>query len=228
MAKLHRRSGFERIARKYDRLARGYDRGAGRWAGLLRRRLLESVEGEVLEVGIGTGANLAFYPRWFRREWSASSETSARERAGHESENRIVGIDASQRMLALALVRGEQLGMSLECRVMDVEHLAFPDRSFDVVVSTFCACVWSDPLRALEEIRRVCRPGGSVRMLEHSRPSSRTMGVLIDVASPVSRILYGCHLNRRTVDLIAQARFSVLENAGSGFVRSLHLSPMVD
>ncbi len=126
----------------YERRASSYDRG--QWIperlllGRLRRRLLSRASGRVLEVGIGTGVNLSFYaPRC-----------------------PIVGVDLSRPMLERALARAFRLGRQLLVEVMDAEALAFPDRSFDTVVSTLTLCTTPDPVRLLREMGRVCRPTG--------------------------------------------------------------------
>jgi ubiquinone/menaquinone biosynthesis C-methylase UbiE len=108
----------------------------------LRSRLLRSAAGRVLEVAAGTGVNMGHYP------------------AGVD----IVSVDLSPSMLARARSRGAP-----KVAVMDAGQLAFRDGSFDTVVSTLGTCTFPDPVEALREMRRVCRPGGRILLLEHGR-----------------------------------------------------------
>jgi ubiquinone/menaquinone biosynthesis C-methylase UbiE len=108
----------------------------------LRSQLLKSTSGRVLEVAAGTGSNLAHYPPGLD----------------------IIVVDLSPRMLLKARQRGAR-----KAAVMDAERLAFRDGSFDTVVSTLGTCTFPDPVQALREIRRVCRPGGRIPLLEHGR-----------------------------------------------------------
>ncbi len=100
--------------------------------------------GRLLEVAAGTGSNLLHYP------------------PGAD----VVIIDLSPRMLLKAGQRGAR-----KTAVMDAQHLAFRDGSFDIVVSTLGTCTFPDPVQALREMRRVCRPGGHILLLEHGRSS---------------------------------------------------------
>jgi phosphatidylethanolamine/phosphatidyl-N-methylethanolamine N-methyltransferase len=102
----------------------------------------ESIGGRILEVGVGTGLSLADYGKG----------------------TRIVGIDISEPMLDKARKRVDVLGLShVEAlEVMDAEHLAVPDASFDVVVAQYVVTAIPDPERALDEFVRVVRPGGEI------------------------------------------------------------------
>jgi len=131
---------------KWDRASRWYDLATVVLEALvirrLRSRLLESASGRVLEVAGGTGWNLRHYP------------------AGAD----IISVDLSPGMIAKARKRGAS-----KVAVMDAEHLAFRDGLFDTVVSTLGTCTFLDPVGALREMRRVCRPGGRILLLEHGR-----------------------------------------------------------
>src|ERR1700682_6499521 len=138
---------------KWDRASRWYDFATVALEAVvfrrLRSRLLKSSVGRVLEVAAGSGLNLAHYP--------GSLDITA--------------IDLSPRMLLKARHRGAR-----KAAVMDAQHLAFRDGSFDTVVSTLGTCTFPDPVRALREMRRVCRPGGRILLLEHGRSNRLAMG----------------------------------------------------
>ena len=177
------------VRRRYERAARYYDIQV--WPMELfmmrrfRGRVMDLVEGpRVLEVGVGTGINLPDYPAGLK----------------------VDAIDFSQRMLERARQRAARADVTLH--EMDAQHLAFPDASFDTVVSTCVFCSVPDPILGLKEVRRVLRPSGHAVMLEHVRPGGRRLGALFDRLDPlVSRA--GPHINRRTVDNIRDAGLTI-------------------
>jgi ubiquinone/menaquinone biosynthesis C-methylase UbiE len=113
-----------------------------------RRKLLAAAAGRVLEVGAGTGFNLPHYPP-------------------HVAELTLT--DGSERMLRRARRRSGRVGRPSVTARAPVEALPYADRSFDTVVASFLLCSVDDQDRALAEIRRVLRPGGSYLFLEHVR-----------------------------------------------------------
>jgi ubiquinone/menaquinone biosynthesis C-methylase UbiE len=183
--------GADEIRSIYAREAPTYDRG--QWVlerlllGRLRRRLLSRASGRVLEVGIGTGVNLAFYP----------------------PRCPIVGVDLSQPMLERALARAYRLGRQLVVEAMDAEALTFPDRSFDTVVSTLTLCTTPDPVRLLREMGRVCRPGGRVLLMEHGLGTVPVVNWLLRRLDTGQRVRYACHLTREVSALPSRAGLHV-------------------
>lgn len=169
------RHRYDRIAPLYDFLEAGMERGLFR---RYRRSLLEGLNGSVLEVGIGTGKNLPFYPR----------------------EVDLVGIDFSRRMLDRARRSAARLGRPVDLIEMDAQAMAFRDNSFDVVVTTCVLCSVPDPVAGLREIRRVCRPDGQVLMLEHVRSGIPAVGRIMDWLNFLPLHLYGANINRRTLE----------------------------
>ncbi|GHC77662.1 ubiquinone/menaquinone biosynthesis methyltransferase [Nocardiopsis terrae] len=138
----------EQVRRRYDRMSGGYDRGESfqRFVvGGARSRLCGRAEGRVLEVAVGTGQNLGYYP------------------PGVE----ITGVDLSPGMLARARARAAGLGSRAELAEGDAHDLAFGDGSFDTVVCTMALCEIPDQRRALAEMRRVLRPGGLLLLIDH-------------------------------------------------------------
>ncbi len=179
------------IRRIYDRLARLYDFLELPSEVLLglrrcRRELVAKARGDVLEVGIGTGKNLPYYPPGCR----------------------LTGVDLSPAMLERAARRAARLGRTVVLLPMDAERLEFPDRSFDTVLSTLSLCTIPDPVRALREMGRVCRPGGRILLLDHVRSRVPWIGRLQDRLTPGNVRRLGCHLNR---DSEALARAAGLE-----------------
>lgn len=161
----------------YDRLSRMEERGR---MGELRRELVGDLRGSVLEVGIGNGLNLKYY-RDIDRLVALEPDAAMRERL--------------QRELA-------GLRFPVEVLPQGAEDLPFPDASFDAVVCSLVLCTIPNPARALAEARRVLKPGGQLRFVEHVRPEG-IAGRLMDVITPVWRWGgAGCNPNRRTADTI--------------------------
>ena len=161
---------YERVAAVYD----AYDGAMDRMGGTARRqRLISRARGATLEVGIGTGRNLAHYP---------SGAT-------------VTGIDVSPRMLERARRRAERLNLSVRMQEADVHDLPFADGSFDTVVATCVFCSVADPERGLREVRRVVKRDGVVLLLEHVRPENRFLGWMADLMTPVTRRLFGPAMN---------------------------------
>ena len=191
------------VTRAYERLAPFYDvyDGPMEWLGMARRRrrLLSRAQGCVLEVGVGTGSNLGYYPPGIR----------------------VLGIDVSRRMLDRAGRRPARSGVDVRLEQADVQRLPFADGTFDTVVATCVFCSVPDPVRGLTELGRVVKPGGQVLLLEHVRPSNRLLGALADALSPLTRRLFGFNLNRRTEENTAAAGLRLLEVRRSGIWRDV-------
>jgi ubiquinone/menaquinone biosynthesis C-methylase UbiE len=189
----------------FDQIAAPYDRGMAPlerlWLRQMRARLLPYARGRVLEIGIGTGANLPHYP----------------------AEARITGIDESAEMLDVAARRSAALGGQASLGQVNAESLAFASGSFDVAVGSLVFCSVVEPLRALTEIRRVLHtPGGRLLLLEHMRPRNRPLAWLIDLVDVPWYAFNGrCHLNRQTHQTIVQAGFEIerMEGRLGGFFR---------
>jgi ubiquinone/menaquinone biosynthesis C-methylase UbiE len=178
-------------ARVYDRIASVYDlmEAPMEWMGgrSRRKRVIAGARGDVLEIGVGTGANLEHYPE----------------------DVALTGIDISEKMLDRARERAASLGRETRLELADVESLPYPDDSFDTVTATCVFCSVDDPVQGLREVRRVVRPDGEVRLLEHVRPRNPLLGKLFDLLTPATRRLMGPEINRRTEENIAAAGLEI-------------------
>ncbi len=151
----------------------------------LRRQLSHGLAGDVLEVGVGTGRQLAHYP------------PSAR----------ITAVDPDAAAIRFAGRRSPHTRLV----VAEAEALPFPDASFDVVVFALVLCTVRDPAAALREARRVLRPGGRLRAVEHVRSPFWLLARAQEVVNPIwGAVAGGCQLDRPTRDHIVSAGFSVV------------------
>ena len=166
----------------YDLLAaRAEDRGLRD----MRHQLVGGLEGEVLEVGAGTGLNLPEY-----------------ERA-----TRVVALEPDSSMAKRLPRRAAEAKVPVEVIAGSADAIPFPDDTFDAVVATFVLCSVQEPQAVLSELRRVLKPGGEFVLLEHVRGEG---GVARwqDRLTPLHRRLAGnCHLNRETRAAVAAAGF---------------------
>lgn len=173
----------EVIKRRYNRTARYYDWMDRMINDEFRLKALSQARGKVLEVGVGTGKNLPYYP--------ARCE--------------VTGIDFSPGMLARAHKKVHLAKVPVTLLEMDAQQMDFPDDTFDTVVATCVFCSVPDPVKGLEEVRRVCKPEGQIILLEHVRSEHPVLGALMDFFNPVSLHLVGSNINRRTVENIKLA-----------------------
>jgi len=170
----------------YDRALAGIER-----AGLaeLRAGLLSEASGRTLEVGAGTGHNLAHYPE-------AVTELVLAEPDPHMAKR------------LRAHLEEEPPGPPVEVIEAPAEELPFDDASFETVVSTLVLCTVEDPARAVAEARRVLQPGGALLFLEHVRSQRAGLARWQDrLERPWGWVAGGCHPNRSTDEVLAAAGF---------------------
>jgi ubiquinone/menaquinone biosynthesis C-methylase UbiE len=148
------RKRYNRVAFLYDFIEAPLERMRfSAW----RKKLQTGIKGErALEVGVGTGKNLAYYPE----------------------EVRITAIELSPRMLAQAQRKLAKSHLNVDLQEMDVQRLDFADYLFDTVFATFVFCSVPDPVDGLRELRRVCKPEGRLLLLEHMRPNHPALGFI--------------------------------------------------
>lgn len=195
----------EVIRKRYNRTALFYDAMDWMIPVRLRKRAVELAKGEVLEVGVGTGSNLSYYPPGCR----------------------VTGIDFSPGMLAKARKKVERAKVPVTLLEMDAEHMDFPDHTFDTVIATCVFCSVPDPVQGLREVRRVCKQGGQIILLEHVRSENPFLGAVMDILNPVSLYLIGSNINRRTVQNVIEAGIQIdkVENVFGNIVKLVVASP---
>jgi phosphatidylethanolamine/phosphatidyl-N-methylethanolamine N-methyltransferase len=163
---------IDAIKKAYRRYAKIYDTVFGAILHPARRAVigaLNCLPGErILEVGVGTGLSLGLYP----------------------SDVHVTGIDISAEMLAKARRRVEQHGLAQVDALleMDAEAMRFEDHSFDKVVAMYVASVVPSPTRLVAEMRRVCRPGGEMVIVNHFRSAQPLLRFFEGALAPLSRL----------------------------------------
>jgi len=175
------------------------------WMGTRRRRarLLAWASGRVLEVGVGTGRNLEHYPNTVT----------------------LSAIDVSPLMLARARRRAGSLDRAVAFEVADVAALPYRDDTFDTTVATCVFCSVADPVEELRELGRVTKAEGRILLLEHVRPRNRLLGWLADLATTVTRRLFGFRANRRTEENVTTADLNIVEVRRAGVWREIVARP---
>ena len=179
--------GSRFFALTYDRMGARVEK-----AGLadLRRDLLAEAAGRILEIGGGTGANLPYYGSAFESLTLTEPEPPMLSRLQRRAR--------------------EQAPLARVLRA-PAEDLPFDDDVFDTAVSTLVLCGVSDQARALRELHRVLRPGGSFLFIEHVRSDDPALARLQDRLNGLNRLVARCECNRRTLASIQAAGFEVAE-----------------
>ncbi|UAW98069.1 class I SAM-dependent methyltransferase [Halopseudomonas nanhaiensis] len=158
----------------------------------VRRSLIPRASGEVLEIGIGTGLNLAFYDA--------------------EKVHSIIGVDPAAQMHALGAERARLIDIPVEMIAVDVQGIAAETARFDTIVMTFTLCSIVDPMPALIEMRRVLKPDGQLLFAEHGLSPHRSVSQWQHRLTPAwRRVAGGCHLDRDIGGLITAAGFELTE-----------------
>jgi ubiquinone/menaquinone biosynthesis C-methylase UbiE len=181
----------------YEQTAARYDEYVGYFEKVLvcdeRRWVCGQARGTVLEIGIGTGRNLPFYP----------------------PDAQLTGVDLTPAMLALARQRAEALGRRVDLRVGDTQALEFPDELFDTVVATLTLCSIPDDHRAVAEVRCVLRPGGRFLLFEHVRSPLLPVRTVQRLLNPLCVRFADDHLLREPLEPLRAEGFVIEQQARS-------------
>lgn len=178
------RARYQRISSHYDRMQKMMERFFHPW----RRKQWQLVSGErVLEVGVGTGKNIEFWPAGMK----------------------VTAIDLTPGMLEIARQKVALQNRNDDLRIGDVQSLEFASATFDTVVASFVFCSVPDPILGLREVARVVRPRGRIVLLEHVRLDWPVIGTIMDLLAPLIVRMEGANINRRTVENVRAAGLQV-------------------
>ena len=156
----------------------------------IRKNLLRKASGDVLEVAAGTGNNLRHYPE----------------------DCKITLIDLSRAMLKIASQKARRQRLEVSIQEMDAESLEFPDDAFDTVVDSLSLCTLTQPVQALREMARVCKPKGRILLLEHGRSSREGLARWQDKKADKHAKHLGCNWNRDILGLVGEANLVVVSS----------------
>ncbi|SRR6266498_223514 len=160
-----------------------------------RKQLMSQAHGRILDIACGTGSNFPFFP----------------------STSEVIAVDLSSRMLEVGVQKAAAMNLNVQTKVMDAQKLDFADGSFDTVTSSLSTCTFPDPIQALREMKRVCRPGGKILLLEHGHSSLSWLADFQD-----RHILQhyqqnaGCRWNQDPLDLVRTAGLRILNSKRFG------------
>ena len=157
----------------------------------LRERVCADLHGDVLEIGFGSGNNVAFYPSTITK---------------------LTAIEPSDTAWRIATKRVTASPVLIERGGVDGQQLPYPDATFDTALSTWALCTIPDAVAALEEVGRVLKPGGRLHFVEHGlAPDAKVQRWQNRFNGIQQRMFGGCNLNRPIVSLIEQAGFKVTD-----------------
>ncbi len=155
-----------------------------------RHKLLSGLEGKILDVGSGTGANFPYFSK----------------------DAEVIAIEPSIEMSKRAKIK-HQRTESIHIINQGINEVDLPQYNFDYIVCTLVLCTVPDPEKAIQNFKKWLKPNGKLIILEHVQASSHLRRKMYDLANPIwSVVAEGCNLNRPTTELIEQLGFVSLEN----------------
>jgi len=210
VARVHRDIDRDEWIKIHDLSAVMYRNGEWFREGILglkkyRASMFSQAKGEVLEVACGYGLNFGYLP----------------------DDIQLTAVEFSPVMLDMARRRASQLGLTVDIREGDAEDLPFEDNRFDTVISALSTCSFTDPVAALREMRRVCRPAGNILLVEHGRSHNRLIGWYQDRNAVQMIEQGGCRWNQQPHELVKEAGLEILSDKISffGILHSIEAAP---
>lgn len=180
----------KKLIQKFDKQARIYEvRRKKLTERVWREKLISCAKGRVLEVAVGAGANFHYYPKGIK----------------------LTAVDFSPEMLNKARLAAADYGIQAEFVLSEVESLAFPDNSFDTIVSTLSFCGYEEPGVILEAFNKWCKCDGQILLMEHGISSNRLIAGMQTVADPLFKKVVGCHLNRDIVQILQKSKLRIIK-----------------
>src|SRR3989339_232695 len=174
------RHRYNRYSKFYDVFEAPMEMFLGKW----RRELIKYSSGKVLEVGVGTGKNIEYYP----------------------NDIDLTAIDFSEGMLSKAIKKYKRKP-NVKFIQMDIQATDFETDTFDTVIASYVFCSVPDPVTGLKEIKRICKNDGKIILLEHVRSDNKLIGLSMDLLNPLIVGLFGFNINRDNENNIVNSGF---------------------
>ncbi|GIK61839.1 MAG: Ubiquinone/menaquinone biosynthesis C-methyltransferase UbiE [Ignavibacteriaceae bacterium] len=174
------RHRYNRYSKFYDFFELPMEIFLGKW----RKDLVAHCSGKVLEVGVGTGKNIKYYP----------------------DNIDLTAIDFSEGMLSKAIKKYSNRP-NTKFMQTDIQATNFEADTFDTVIASYVFCSVPDPIKGLREIKRICKDDGKIILLEHVRSDTKIIGALMDLLNPLTLRLFGFNINRNTQNNIVNCGF---------------------
>ncbi|ALX49276.1 class I SAM-dependent methyltransferase [Lentibacillus amyloliquefaciens] len=179
----------EKLIRKYDKHVKMYknicnNRHLERW----RRLLLANANGNILEVGVGIGANFPHY---------------------NKENVHVTAVDFSPEMIKSAKQTAADYQIDAEFLQKDAEELDFEANSFDCIVSTLTMCGYPHPTRILNQFNRWCRKDGTILLMEHGISSNSALSFAQRIADPLFKKAAGCHCDRNMMKIVEESDLKI-------------------
>lgn len=165
------------------------------WIMHQRGKVIPQAQGTVLEIGVGSGLNLAYYDK--------------------EKVTKLYGLDPSKELQVKARKRAQEAGIDVDFLLLGGESIPLDDESIDTVTMTYTLCTIPDGAAALSEMKRVLKPGGQLIFCEHGRAPDADVARWQDRLTPIwKKIAGGCRLNVKIDEVLGDAGFevNVMEN----------------
>lgn len=200
------------IQEKYDKQAKSYDKRQFMMESLIskKRSIFRFLKGTILEVGVGTGNNLPHY------------RTSVN----------LTALDFSAQMLKQSKLKIKKLKLYHVKKLIkgDIQYLSkyFKENSFDFITSTFVFCSVPDPIKGLQEVKRILRPNGRLVQIEHGISNIKIINYFLKFFDPLTVKLFGFHLSRDILNNLKKAGFRIIHQRAldpTGIVRIIISAP---
>lgn len=178
----------------YDKNARSYDKRQFMMESLIskKRSIFRLLKGTILEVGVGTGINLPHY----------------------RSSVSLTALDFSAQMLKQSKLKIKKLNLYHVKKLIkgDIQHLSkyFKENSFDFITSTFVFCSVPDPIKGLQEVKRILRPNGRLVQIEHGLSNIKIINYFLKFLDPLTVKLFGFHVSRDILYNLKKAGFRII------------------
>jgi len=176
----------------YSSFAKYYDFGTFLFEILFFKRfrkfILKNAKGRILEIGGGTGKNLNYYP----------------------PNSDITLTDLTPEMLEIAKKRADKLKIKAKFKIANAEKIPFKNKSFNTIVDTLGLCTYPDPLKALNEMKRICKPSGKVLLMEHGLSNINFIQKIQHFREKRQLKNYGCSLTKDYLDIIRKSKLKII------------------